>query len=72
MAVAAPPGTPKEVTQRLSDAIGTGFKAADLRKRILSLEAEPLGNSPDGMRKMIEASTRHWAPVISAAKITLD
>ena len=27
MAVAAPPGTPKEVTQRLSDAIGQGFKA---------------------------------------------
>src|SRR6476660_7217422 len=26
MAVAAPPGTPKDVTQRLSDAIGQGFK----------------------------------------------
>ena len=55
MAVAAPPGTPKEITQRLSDAIGQGFKTDELRKRILSLEAEPLGNSPDDMRKMIEA-----------------
>jgi tripartite-type tricarboxylate transporter receptor subunit TctC len=72
MAVAAPPGTPKEITQRLSGAIGEGFKAPDLRKRILSLEAEPLGSSPAAMRKMIDASTRHWAPVISAAKITLD
>jgi tripartite-type tricarboxylate transporter receptor subunit TctC len=72
MAVAAPPGTPKDVTQRLSSAIGQGFKAADLRKRILSLEAEPLGNSPDGMRKMIQASTAHWAPVIEAAKIAID
>lgn len=72
MAVAAPPDTPKEITQRLSGAIGEGFKAADLRKRILSLEAEPLGNSPDEMRKMIEASTQHWAPVISSAKVTLD
>ncbi len=53
MAVAAPPGTPKEITQRLSDAIGQGFKTEELRKRILSLEAEPLGNSPDDMRKMI-------------------
>ncbi|HZO47535.1 MAG TPA: tripartite tricarboxylate transporter substrate binding protein [Xanthobacteraceae bacterium] len=72
MAVAAPPGTPKEITQRLSDAIGQGFKTDELRKRILSLEAEPLGNSPDEMRKMIEASTQHWAPVIEAAKVAIE
>jgi tripartite-type tricarboxylate transporter receptor subunit TctC len=72
MAVAAPPGTPKEVTQRLSEAIGQGFKTDELRKRILALEAEPLGNSPDAMRKMIDASTQHWSPVIEAAKITID
>jgi tripartite-type tricarboxylate transporter receptor subunit TctC len=72
MAVAAPPGTPKEITKRLSDAIGQGFKTDELRKRILSLEAEPLGNSPDEMRKMIEASTQHWAPVIEAAKVAID
>jgi tripartite-type tricarboxylate transporter receptor subunit TctC len=72
MAVAAPPGTPKEITQRLSDAIGQGFKTEELRKRILALEAEPLGNSPDEMRKMIQASTKHWSPVIEAAKIALD
>jgi tripartite-type tricarboxylate transporter receptor subunit TctC len=72
MAVAAPPGTPKEITQRLSDAIGQGFKTDELRKRILSLEAEPLGTSPDEMRKMIEASTQHWAPVIEAAKVAIE
>lgn len=72
MAVAAPPGTPKAITKRLSDAIGEGFKTPELRQRILSLEAEPLGNSPDDMRKMIEASTQHWSPVISAAKVAID
>ena len=72
MAVAAPPGTPKEATQRLSDAIGEGFKADALRKRILSLEAEPLGSTPDQMRELIGASTKHWSPVIDAAKITIE
>lgn len=72
MAVAAPPGTPKDITQRLSDAIGQGFKTEELRKRILSLEAEPLGSSPEQMRKMIQASTQHWAPVIEAAKVVVD
>jgi tripartite-type tricarboxylate transporter receptor subunit TctC len=72
MAVAAPPATPKDITQRLSDAIGQGFKTEELRKRILALEAEPLGNSPDEMRKMINASTQQWGPVIEAAKIAID
>ena len=72
MAVAAPPNTPKEITQRLSDAIGQGFKTEELRKRILALEAEPLGNSPAEMRKMIEASTQQWSPVIAAAKLVIE
>jgi tripartite-type tricarboxylate transporter receptor subunit TctC len=72
MAVAAPPGTPKDVARKASDAIAQGFKAADLRARILALEAEPLGNTPDEMREMIRASEQQWAPVITAAKITID
>jgi tripartite-type tricarboxylate transporter receptor subunit TctC len=72
MAVSAPPGTPKEIAHKLSHAIAQGFKTEELRKRILALEAEPLGNSPDEMRKMIEASTQHWSPVIEAAKIAID
>jgi tripartite-type tricarboxylate transporter receptor subunit TctC len=72
MAVAAPPGTAKDITQRVSEAIGEGFKSPDLRKRILSLEAEPLGSSPEQMRELVRASTQHWAPVIEAAKIVIE
>jgi tripartite-type tricarboxylate transporter receptor subunit TctC len=72
MAVAAPPATPKDITQKLSAAIGEGFKAADLRKRILALEAEPLGSSPEQMRELIGISLAHWSPVVEAAKITID
>jgi tripartite-type tricarboxylate transporter receptor subunit TctC len=72
MAVAAPPGTPKEVARKVSDAIGQGFKTPDLRARILALEAEPLGNTPEQMREMIAASTQLWTPVIEAAKITVE
>jgi tripartite-type tricarboxylate transporter receptor subunit TctC len=72
MAVAAPPGTPKDVAKTISDAIGQGFKMPDLRARILGLEAEPLGNTPEQMREMIAASTRLWTPVIEAAKITVE
>jgi tripartite-type tricarboxylate transporter receptor subunit TctC len=72
MAVAAPPGTSKEIARKISDAIGQGFRTPDLRTRILALEAEPLGNTPEQMREMIAASTQLWTPVIEAAKITVE
>ena len=72
MAVAAPAGTPKEITRKVSDAIGQGFRQADLNARILALEAEPLGSTPEQMREMIRKSLETWGPVVEAAKISVE
>ena len=72
MAVSAPPGTPDEIAKKVSSAIGQGFKQTDMRERILKLEAEPLGGTPDEMRALIEESTRTWTPVVEAAHIQID
>ena len=69
MAVSVP-GTPKEITKKI-DAIHEGIQSAD-RGRISALEAEPLGNSPDEMRAMIQQSLEHWGPVVKAANISVD
>jgi tripartite-type tricarboxylate transporter receptor subunit TctC len=72
MAVAAPPGTPVEIAKKVSDAIGQGFREPEMRARILALEAEPLGGTPDEMRAMIEESLKTWGPVVEAAHISVD
>ena len=72
MGVAAPPGTPKETTKKISDAIGQAFQLPDLRARILALEAEPLGSNPGQMQDIIKASTAQWGPVVDAAKIAVE
>jgi tripartite-type tricarboxylate transporter receptor subunit TctC len=72
MAVAAPPGTPAAITRKVSDAIGRGFREPEMRARILALEAEPLGSTPDQMRELIQLSLATWAPVVEAAKITVE
>jgi len=72
MAVAAPAGTPKEITKKVSDAIAQGFQQPDLKARIVALEAEPLGSTPDEMRDMIRQSLETWGPVVEAAKIVVD
>lgn len=72
MAVAAPPGTPKDITKKVSDAIHQGLQTPEMRARILALEAEPLGSSPEQMRDMIRQSLETWGPVVEAAKITVE
>jgi len=72
MAVSAPPNTPKEIASKVSDAIRQGFQTADMRARILALEAEPLGSTPEEMRELIKKSLETWGPVVEAAKISVE
>jgi tripartite-type tricarboxylate transporter receptor subunit TctC len=70
--IAAPPRTPRDVTDKLSQAVARVLDMRDARERILAMQAVPVGKTPDQMRRIIEADTERWAPVIRAAKITLD
>jgi tripartite-type tricarboxylate transporter receptor subunit TctC len=72
MAVAAPPGTPKEITGKVYQAISQGFRDSELRARIRALEADPLASTPDQMRELIHQSLETWGPVIEAAKIVIE
>jgi tripartite-type tricarboxylate transporter receptor subunit TctC len=72
MAIAAPAGTPKQITHKLSEMIAKALQSPDLRGRISELQAEPLGSTPEQMATMIKESHDRWAPVISKANITSD
>jgi tripartite-type tricarboxylate transporter receptor subunit TctC len=72
MGVVAPPGTPKEITQKLSDAIRLAFQKPDVKKRIEALDVEPGGTTPEGMRDLIRRSAERWTPLVDAAKITVQ
>ena len=72
MALAAPPGTPKEVVDKLSDAVARIFRMPELRARIAALDVEPLGSTPAQMRELVRQSAERWLPVIQAAKIAIE
>jgi tripartite-type tricarboxylate transporter receptor subunit TctC len=72
MGVVAPPGTPKEITKKLSDAISTAFQRPDVNARVAALMVEPLGTSQDGMRELIRKSAERWTPLIKAANIKFE
>ena len=56
MAITAPPGTPKEITTKMSAAIAEAIKMPDFQQRIRGLEATPFGSTPDEMRELIRQS----------------
>jgi tripartite-type tricarboxylate transporter receptor subunit TctC len=72
MAISAPPGTPKEITNKISEAIRQGLQQPDMRDRIQKLEAMPLGSTPEQMRDLIRQSHETWEPVVKAANISID
>ncbi len=69
MAIAAPAGTPKAITRKLSEMIAKALQSPDLRERISKMQAEPLGSTPEQMAAMIKESHDAWAPVIMKANI---
>ena len=73
MAVAAPPGTPKEITQEDLGRDRAG-RSRPPSCASASWRSKPSRSAirPTQMREMIKASTQHWAPVIEAAKIAIE
>jgi tripartite-type tricarboxylate transporter receptor subunit TctC len=72
MALAAPPGTPKEIAKKVSDAVAEAIRMPDLNARIREAMIEPEGTTPERMAEMIRESHDRWAPVIVSAKITIE
>jgi tripartite-type tricarboxylate transporter receptor subunit TctC len=70
--IVAPPRTPRDVTSKLSRAVADVLQMPDVRERILGLQAIPVGNTPDQMRRVIQSDTERWEPVIRAARISID
>jgi tripartite-type tricarboxylate transporter receptor subunit TctC len=72
MGIVAPPGTPKEITRKISDVIGKAFRTSEVSARIAALHVDPLGTTPEDMTELIRKSASRWTPLIEAAKIKFD
>jgi tripartite-type tricarboxylate transporter receptor subunit TctC len=72
MGIVAPPGTPSSVVTKLSAAIGAVVRQHDFRQRVIDLQAEPLGSTPEEMAQVIRQDTERWTEVIRSAQIRID
>lgn len=71
-AIAAPPGTPKAITETLSRAINEIMALPDVRQQLLSHSMQPVGGSPADMARFTREETKRWGDVIKHANVTIN
>ena len=71
-AVVAPPRTPPQVADRLSQAIAETLKLPDVAKRISEAGFTSVGSSPAQAAAMIKAESEKFRPIITEAGIKIE
>jgi tripartite-type tricarboxylate transporter receptor subunit TctC len=69
-ALFAPKGTPKEVVDRLVDALDKALDDENTRKRLLELGSvlpDKQGRTPAALQKLVESEVARWTPVLKEA-----
>jgi tripartite-type tricarboxylate transporter receptor subunit TctC len=66
---AAPSGTPIEIRRRLASEIDHIIRIPEVRERLLSWGAEPVGGTPEEMDRMLTAERARWSEVVRLAGI---
>jgi tripartite-type tricarboxylate transporter receptor subunit TctC len=64
-----PKGTPKELIAKIHRDVAMVLKDPDIQKRIVSLGAEPGGQTPDEFEARVRSEMELWAKVAKAAGI---
>jgi tripartite-type tricarboxylate transporter receptor subunit TctC len=70
--VLAPALTPKEIVARLHAEIVSALQRPEVRERLASEAAEPVGNTPEQFQSFIKAEIARWAPVVKASGARAD
>ncbi len=68
----APPGTPRDILQRLHREAVIAVQSAEVRERFASQGAEPVGGTPDALSVLIKSEAVKWKRVIDAGQIKVD
>ena len=64
--------TPQPVVEKLNTALIAIMKEPDMRERLIAQGAEPLGGTPDDLRKYLAGEISKWGKVIREAGIKAD
>jgi tripartite-type tricarboxylate transporter receptor subunit TctC len=68
----APKGTPSEIVNRIQQQVAEAVKRPDIAKRMTDVGAEPSGNTPAEMDKMLREQIAQVRPVVEELKLVVE
>jgi len=68
----APPGTPRDIINKLNIEIVKILNMPDVRQRLIDGGSEVIGNSPDDADRFLKSEIKKWGTVVRAAKINAE
>ncbi len=71
-AVVVPAGTPREIVDRLNQTLVATLAAPELRTQLSNQGAQPVGSSPEELRRFMQAEAEKWGRVIRASGARAD
>ena len=70
--VAAPAGTPKEIIAKLNGEINKRLGTPEVKERLYSLGADPIGGTPEKFSKHIREEITKWAEAVKSSGAKVD
>jgi tripartite-type tricarboxylate transporter receptor subunit TctC len=71
-AIAAPPKTPKSITDKINADVNEALRQPELQDRLKKLSAQTFGGSVENMTRYMQQEVERWGHVIKAADIKLQ
>jgi tripartite-type tricarboxylate transporter receptor subunit TctC len=65
--LAAPPGTPRAIVERLNKALNNALADSEVRKHIIEQGGEPEPGTPEHQAQVIDREEIKWSKIIHAA-----
>jgi tripartite-type tricarboxylate transporter receptor subunit TctC len=70
--IVAPPKTPAAIAEKFSAAVAEAIRQPDVVKRLATLSAEPMGDTPAEMAAFMKQEEQRWKGVIETARVKAD
>ena len=71
-AVVAPAGTPREILAKLNQTLVATLAAPEVRAQLANQGAQPVGGSPEELRKFMQVEAEKWGRVIQSSGARAD